>query len=98
MWEITHTRLHAISNEHSVEATRALQHLVKLGFLHSSGGRGAVYTLDGVEHIQPEDIFGSPSTENSEPSIRNNESSTGIVSRALGIVSRALGIVSRALE
>ncbi|WP_278976364.1 RNA-binding domain-containing protein [Oligella urethralis] len=74
---ITHTRLHAISNEHSVEATRALQHLVKLGFLHSSGGRGAVYTLDGVEHIQPEDIFGSPSTENSGPSIRNNESSTG---------------------
>ena len=88
---IDHASLHAMSGEHSIETTRRLQHLVKLGFLHSSGGRGATYTLDGVEHVRVEDIFGietsvdqdvslvhkNLSTRDKVPSLAHKELSTG---------------------
>ena len=54
---VTHSRLQTVVASHSVDISRDLQHLVKNEFLNSSGGRGAVYTLVGVEVLTPDDIF-----------------------------------------
>ena len=54
---VTHARLQTVITSHSVDLSRDLQRLVKEGFLNSSGGRGAVYTLSGVDILQPEDVF-----------------------------------------
>ena len=72
---IDHASLHAMSGEHSIETTKRLQRLVKLGFLHSSGGRGATYTLDGVEHVRVEDVFGVEVSENQDITLAHKESS-----------------------
>lgn len=78
---VTHTRLQAISTSHSVDISRNLQHLVKEGFLNSTGGRGAVYTLSGTEVLKPEDVFDNThrlSTVINEGSSVINEQSTVI--------------------
>lgn len=47
---------------HSVEASRLLQALVRIGFLESHNpGRGAVYCLPGAGLPTPEDVFGGSS-------------------------------------
>ena len=46
---------------------------MKLGFLHSSGGRGATYTLDGVEHVRVEDVFGVEASENQDITLAHKE-------------------------
>jgi predicted HTH transcriptional regulator len=66
---VTHARLQTVVTGHSVDITRDLQHLVKLGFLNSSGGRGSVYTLAGVDIVQPDDIFNEPNTGMSDSSL-----------------------------
>lgn len=75
---VTHARLQTVVTGHSVDITRDLQHLVKLGFLNSSGGRGSVYTLAGVDVLQPDEVFSDFSTGISE-------SSTGISKPSLGL-------------
>lgn len=70
---IDHASLHAMSGEHSIETTKRLQRLVKFGFLHSSGGRGATYTLDGVEHVRVEDVFGVEVSENQDITLAHKE-------------------------
>ena len=86
---VTHARLQTVVTGHSVDITRDLQHLVKLGFLNTSGGRGAVYTLDGVDIVQPDDIFNEPNTgmsdSNSGPSSGSNEASLGSNEASLGL-------------
>ena len=81
---VTHARLQTVVTGHSVDITRDLQHLVKLGFLNSSGGRGSVYTLAGVDIVQPDDIFNEPSTEINELSLGLNEASLGPNEASLG--------------
>lgn len=57
---VTHARLRALSAEHPVDLSKTLQHLVQEGLLASTGGRGAVYHLPGMEIPTPDDIFGPP--------------------------------------
>lgn len=66
---ITHSRLQTIITSHSSDITKDLQHLVKEGFLNSSGGRGAVYTLAGVDILMPEDVFNTSNLSSSTPNI-----------------------------
>ncbi|MDM1018884.1 putative DNA binding domain-containing protein [Acinetobacter sp. VNK23] len=82
---VTHARLQTVVTGHSVDITRDLQHLVKLGFLNSSGGRGSVYTLAGVDVLQPDEVFSDFSTGISESSTGISESSTGISKPSLGL-------------
>ena len=86
---VTHARLQTVVTGHSVDITRDLQHLVKLGFLNTSGGRGSVYTLAGVDIVQPDDIFNEPNTgmsdSNSGPSSGSNEASLGSNDASLGL-------------
>ncbi len=86
---VTHARLQTVVTGHSVDITRDLQHLVKLGFLNTSGGRGSVYTLAGVDIVQPDDIFNEPNTgmsdSNSGPSSGSNEASLGSNEASLGL-------------
>ncbi len=82
---VTHARLQTVVTGHSVDITRDLQHLVKLGFLNSSGGRGSVYTLAGVDVLQPDEVFSDFSTGISESSTGISESSTGINKPSLGL-------------
>ncbi len=55
---VTHARLKAVSTEHPVDLSKTLQHLVHDGFLSSTGGRGAVYHLEGLDWPTPDDVFG----------------------------------------
>ena len=80
-----------MSGEHSIETTKRLQRLVKLGFLHSSGGRGATYTLDGVEHVRVEDVFGVETFENQDVSLVHKELSLGHKELSLGHKELSLG-------
>lgn len=53
---VNHTRLQEISTEHPSDISRALQHLVRDGFLETSGsGRGTVYCLPGA-HLPTADM------------------------------------------
>jgi ATP-dependent DNA helicase RecG len=55
---VTHGRLQVITTEHNHDLTLALQKLVRLDFLRSSGKtRGTVYTLYGVNLPTPDDVF-----------------------------------------
>jgi hypothetical protein len=57
---VTHGRLQTITAEHNHDLTLALQKLVRLDFLRSSGKtRGTVYTLYGVNLPTPDDVFSS---------------------------------------
>lgn len=49
---INHARLQAITEERAIEVIRALQRLVTSGFLQSSGGRNALYTIVDAETFQ----------------------------------------------
>lgn len=82
---VTHARLQTVVTGHSVDITRDLQHLVKLGFLNTSGGRGSVYTLAGVDIVQPDDIFNEQNKEISESSSGSNEASLGSNDASLGL-------------
>jgi ATP-dependent DNA helicase RecG len=46
------------SQRHNSDVTSTLTNLVKLGFLKTSGGRGAVYHLPNVSFPTPEQVFG----------------------------------------
>jgi len=82
---VTHARLQTVVTGHSVDITRDLQHLVKLGFLNTSGGRGSVYTLAGVDIVQPDDIFNEQNKEISDSSSGSNEASLGSNDASLGL-------------
>ena len=82
---VTHARLQTVVTGHSVDITRDLQHLVKLGFLNTSGGRGSVYTLAGVDIVQPDDIFNEQNKEISDSSSGSNEASLGSNEASLGL-------------
>lgn len=82
---VTHARLQTVVTGHSVDITRDLQHLVKLGFLNTSGGRGSVYTLAGVDIVQPDDIFNEQNKEISDSSSGSNEASLGSNEVSLGL-------------
>jgi hypothetical protein len=60
---VNHARMGEVANEHPVDLTKALQHLVQMGMLESTGGRGAVYHLSGEVLPTPEDVF-DPSSGN----------------------------------
>ena len=81
---VTHTRLQSISTNHSVDISRNLQHLVKEGFLNSTGGRGAVYTLSGIEVLKPEDVFSNVAISSSV--ISDNSS---VINGGSSVISRS---------
>lgn len=59
---VSHARIMEMTGLHSVEASRLLQALVRIGFLESHNpGRGAVYCLPGAGLPTPEDVFGGSS-------------------------------------
>ena len=64
---VTHARLRALSTEHPVDLSKTLQHLVQEGLLASTGGRGAVYHLPGMELPTPDDVFGPPAPRRADP-------------------------------
>ncbi|MDX1973784.1 MAG: putative DNA binding domain-containing protein [Candidatus Sumerlaeia bacterium] len=61
---VSHAQLLDFSQRHNSDVTNALTTLAKLGFLKTSGGRGAVYHLPNVTFPTPEQVFGilAPST------------------------------------
>ncbi len=57
---VNHSRLCAIGNQHSADATHYLQDLVRRGLLEQTGSsRGAVYHIRGIRIPGPEDVFDS---------------------------------------
>lgn len=94
---VTHTRLQSISTNHSVDISRNLQHLVKEGFLNSTGGRGAVYTLSGIEVLKPEDVFSnvaiSSSVISDNSSVINGGSS--VISDSSSVINGDSSVISR---
>jgi len=55
---VSHRRLKEIATEHPSDLSRALQELVKKGFLESVGrGRSTQYHLHGAELPSPDDVF-----------------------------------------
>ncbi|OYQ77919.1 AAA family ATPase [Ignatzschineria sp. F8392] len=94
---VTHTRLQSISTNHSVDISRNLQHLVKEGFLNSTGGRGAVYTLSGIEVLKPEDVFSnvaiSSSVISDNSSVINGDSS--VISDSSSVINGDSSVISR---
>ena len=57
---VTHARLRMLSTDHPVDVSKTLQHLVQEGFLESTGGRGAIYHIEGMPLPTPDDVFGPP--------------------------------------
>lgn len=94
---VTHTRLQSISTNHSVDISRNLQHLVKEGFLNSTGGRGAVYTLSGIEVLKPEDVFSNAAISSSvisdNSSVINGDSS--VISDSSSVINNDSSVISR---
>jgi hypothetical protein len=65
---VTHARLRMLSTEHPVDVSKALQHLVQEGLLASTGGRGAIYHIEGMPLPTPDDVFGPPPPLKAAPS------------------------------
>jgi ATP-dependent DNA helicase RecG len=66
---VTHGRLRAITTGHNHDLTLALQKLVRLGFLKSSGKtRGTVYSLHGTNLPTPDDVFSPKILESAQAS------------------------------
>src|SRR5690606_12681690 len=55
---VTHARLRTVTTEHPVDLSKTLQHLVQEHLLTSTGGRGAIYHLHGVDLPTPDEVFG----------------------------------------
>ncbi len=89
---VTHNRLQSMSTNHSVDISRNLQHLVKEGFLDSTGGRGAVYTLRGVKVLKPEDVFDNRYLSSEDSSVIREGSS--VISEGSSVISEGSSVIS----
>jgi predicted HTH transcriptional regulator len=71
---VNHARLKGLTTEHSVDLSKVLQHLTALGMLESTGGRGAIYHIQGEAMPMPEDVFGPPLPQETSSPLLDNSS------------------------
>ena len=88
---VTHARLKMLCTEHPVDVSKALQGLVQEGFLSSTGGRGAIYHIAGMDLPTPDDVFGPPAAP---PQAASISSGLAPISSDLRPISSDLGPIS----